>query len=159
MKVVLDASALLSGRLSSLSGLEAYVTPEVVAEVSKGRPRQLLEGLLSAGLTVMSPSSTGRARELAEVTGDLPHLSEADLSVIALALELDASAVTDDFRVQNVLGAAGASFQNAGEIGGRTIGRVWRWSFRCRGCGRRFDEELPDCPVCGSPLKKVRSGG
>jgi UPF0271 protein len=157
--LVLDAASILSGRLNSIANVEAYITPEVVSELGKGRPSVQLENLLSAGLMVRSPSDMDEAKRLATSTGDMPHLSISDLSVIALAIELKGTVITDDFRVQNVLKAAGLPFLPAGEIGERTIGSVWKWIYRCRGCGRYFEHGGPDCPICGSALRPVRSRG
>jgi UPF0271 protein len=156
---ILDASSILSGRLTSIAGLEAYITPEVVSEIGRGRPSVLLQNLFSAGLTLRSALGLDEAKRIAERTGDLPHLSGPDLSVIALAIELCGTVITDDFRVQNVLKAAGLPFQPAGEIGDRTIGSVWNWRYRCKGCRRYYEEDRPDCPVCGSALVSVRSRG
>jgi UPF0271 protein len=157
--VVLDAASLLSGRLNSIAGMDAYITPDVASELEKGRPGVQLQNLLSAGLKVRSPTCLDEARRLAASTGDLPFLSIPDLSVISLAIEMGGTVITDDFRVQNVLKAAGLPFQPAGEIGDRTIGSVWKWIYRCRGCGRYYDEERRDCPICGSDLRPVRSRG
>lgn len=157
--VVLDASSILSGGLTDLTGLEAFITPEVVEEVSKGRPKALLDNLISAGLTVRGARNTDDAAAAAASTGDLDHLSFADLSVIALAMEIGGIVITDDFRVQNVLHAAGLAYRHAGEIGDRTISSAWRWRYRCKGCGRYYEKGSDDCPICGSELRSVRSKG
>ncbi|MDG6224329.1 MAG: DNA-binding protein [Candidatus Thermoplasmatota archaeon] len=159
MKTVLDASAILSGRLSSLQGMEAYITPEVVQEIRKGRPHDILERLLDSGLIIASAPDRGPALDAARSTGDLPHLSDADISVIALAREISAVVITDDFRVQNVLNSLNLRFEPAGEIGDRSIKERWTWTFRCTGCKRYYEDARHDCPVCGSPLKSVRSRG
>lgn len=161
MKLVLDTSALLSGRMTAVpSGfIGVYITTLVRSEITKGAPVRLLENLLDSGLTVRDPLSSDKAEEAASATGDREHLSPADLSVIALAMELeDASVVTDDFRVQNVLSSVGIHFEPAGEIGERRILTTWEWTYRCRGCGRYFKEpqKMDDCPVCGSNVRPYR---
>jgi len=126
--------------------------------VMKGRPGRLMEDLLEIGLKVRDPIDNLRARKAATSTGDIELLSETDISVIALAIEMENVLVlTDDFRIQNVLRSLGIRFQPAGEIGDRTVKEVWNWTFRCRGCGRYFEEEPgQDCPICGSSIKKTR---
>ena len=161
MYLILDSSALLSGRFNSIpAGYDGvFITPLVGDEVAKGAPSRLMDGLLEAGLDIRGPASTEKAEEAARATGDLGSLSKADISVIALALEVrDAIVVTDDFRVQNVLGSMGMKFESAGEIGERKIARVWSWTYRCRGCGRYFEEEQrrDECPVCGSNVRKYK---
>ncbi len=161
MFLVLDTSAFLSGRLNSIpSGFDGVcTTSRVLDEVRKGAPGRLLSNLMEAGLEIRDPISFEKAMEAATTTGDLEKLSGTDLSIIALALELDdPRVVTDDFRVQNVLKRLGISFTEGGEIGNRTIVQEWTWTYRCRGCGRFFDtgQKRDECPVCGSEVRKVR---
>ena len=164
MYLVLDASALLSGGFNSVpDGFDGcYVTPSVETEVRKGPPSRMLVALLSAGLRTRAPITLDAAVNASRSTGDLGSLSDADLSVIALAVELgDCLVITDDFRVQNVLKSLGIGFRPGGEIGDRTIEEVWTWRMRCTGCGRFFDRDrnLKDCPVCGSELRVKRVKG
>ena len=161
MNIILDASALLSGKFTSMppGDHRVFVTSLVRDEIRKGEPRRQLERLLDAGLRIKDPIDLDPARDAALATGDLPSLSNPDISVIALAIETDDPMVlTDDFRVQNVLKKLKIPFEPAGEIGHKMIEEVWIWSFRCRGCGRYFDDgdNLPDCPICGSELKRSR---
>ncbi|MCK5773729.1 MAG: hypothetical protein KAH57_08065 [Thermoplasmata archaeon] len=161
MDLILDASALLSGKFTSMppGNQRVLITSLVRDEIGKGAPKKLLERLIDAGLKVLDPVDLKPAEDAATSTGDLPSLSKPDISVIALAIETDDPMVlTDDFRVQNVLKKLKIPFEPAGEIGDRAIKEVWTWSFRCRGCGRYFDDgdKLPDCPICGSELKRSR---
>lgn len=160
MVLILDASAFLSGAAASLKFRpgEILVTHEVVEEVGKGKPKQLIDRLFSVGLEIRNAPDFDLARKAAGETGDMELLSEADISVIALAMENKGSTVmTDDFRIQNVLKLLKIEFMPAGELGDRKIEEVWRWTFRCKGCGRYFENSPGgDCPVCGSPIRKVR---
>ena len=161
MFLILDTSAFLSGRFNSIpDGFEAtYITSEVRSEVSRGAPSRLLDNLLLLGLEIRDPSDKESARKAAGDTGDLEELSDADISVIALAFELEETVVvTDDFRIQNILKKAGIGFEPAGEIGDMKIQHVWKWTFRCRGCGRYFERSMKndECPVCGSQVRSVR---
>lgn len=156
----MDTSALLSGRMNTLpTGFTCvYITSLVRSEVTRGAPARLLENLLSSGLAVRDPHSSDKAEEAATATGDIKGLSFADISVIALAMELeDATVVTDDFRVQNVLSSVSIAFEPAGEAGKR-ISNTWEWTFRCRGCGRYFKREQKndECPICGSNVRLYR---
>ena len=159
MIYILDTSAFLSGQFTSIpAGSEdIFITSKVKDEVAKGIPSRALENLLAAGLKTRDPVSLDLAVEKARITGDLDALSEADISIIALAIEIgDAKVVTDDFRIQNVLKSIGIQFLPAGEIGDRTIKDIWSWTFRCKGCGRYFDERQKndECPICGSRVRK-----
>ena len=159
--LVLDASAFLSGRITSIpSGYgQVCTTSKVRDEVQKGSPGRIIENLLVAGLRIIDPISTEDAVKAAKNTGDLEKLSDGDISIIALAKESeDTLVLTDDFRVQNVLKSIGIKFEPAGELGQRTIKEVWTWIYRCCGCGRFFDDaqKKDECPICGSSVKKKK---
>ncbi|MDD3492505.1 MAG: NOB1 family endonuclease [Candidatus Thermoplasmatota archaeon] len=167
MLAVLDTSALLSGK--RFPG-PAVTVPAVVAEFREGgHSWRLLEYARSAGLTVRQPSESSlrRVRGAAERTGDLSHLSRADVEVLALALEVrggkgpgeaggegEVVVFTDDYGIQNVASALGLAHRSVLQPG---IRQQWRWFYWCTACGRRFDALHPECPVCGSPLKRVRA--
>ncbi|MGA1821901.1 MAG: NOB1 family endonuclease [Thermoplasmatota archaeon] len=160
MHLILDTSAILSGRMNNLpSGFDyVLITSAVIDEIGKGAPARILENLFSIGLRIMDPDDLEKAREMAAETGDIHGLSDTDLTIIALAVQLkDVAVMTDDFRIQNVLKKNGIHFIPSGEIGERSISSIWKWSRRCTGCGRYHDDaDLKDCPVCGSPLKTKR---
>jgi UPF0271 protein len=160
MCIILDASAFLSGKFTSLPSnhQNCFTTDLVYEEISKGAPGRLIDNLISAGLVIRNPGDTTMVRNVADRTGDLDLLSDADISILALAIEIErCRVITDDFRIQNVLKSLDIEFIPAGEIGTRTIERTFIWTFRCRGCGRFFDEDPGiDCPICGSGIRKVR---
>lgn len=152
---ILDTSAILSGK--PLFG-RFVVPPAVDAEIEPGgRTGRQMQYLKEAGLEVRAPTdaSLDEARRVAEETGDLGDLSEADLEVVALAIDLDAEVVTDDYRIQNVLESLGLSFTPVSQQG---IGEEWEWTYRCASCGRTFDDNWTDCPVCGGEVQTRRSG-
>lgn len=150
---VLDASALFSGKPLPRG---AHVPSSILREVEgRGRDRRALEYLLETGLRVTDPSreAIGRAREAAGRTGDLARLSGTDLDVLALALDLAARVLTDDYSIQNVASVLGVPFEPVAQKG---IAEVFTWTHRCVGCRRTFETAIPDCPVCGSAVKTVR---
>lgn len=160
MDLILDTAVFLSGSITSIPhGFDnVYITSLVKDEVAKGSPYRIMENMISAGLVLRDPKDPTPATIEAERTGDLDLLSEADISIISLAMELrDAMVLTDDFRIQNVLMSAGLSFSPAGEIGEMRIEEKWEWTYRCRGCGRYYDDPPGDlCEICGSGIKKTR---
>ena len=149
MRYALDASFFFSG--AALDG-ELLAPPSVVEELADLRSRGRLEVLLAAGLSVRSPSgeSLDRVAKAARETGDAPRLSAADRDLLALALELGATIVSDDYAVQNVAFALGLGVR--GILQGKARSR--RWRFRCTGCNRRY-ASAGTCPECGSPLKRT----
>ena len=136
--------------------VEGFTTPKVVEEVKDPESRLFLEGLISAGkvrVLVPSKESIEAVKEAARRTGELEELSEADVEVLALAYELKATILTDDYNLQNIAKTLGISFKTLK----RGIKRVIRWNYVCIGCGKRFSEMPPEgvCPDCGSPVKLI----
>jgi UPF0271 protein len=145
---VLDSSAFIIG----IEPEGRLFTPSSILEELKDlRSKGRYEVLLAAGLVVQDPRKeyTVRVLHAARETGDAPVLSSADIDLLALALELSATLVTDDFAVQNVAHALGLSIRS---IQQRTA-QPRRWKYRCAGCGRYYEKE-GICEVCGSPIKR-----
>lgn len=152
---ILDTSAILSGK--PLSG-RFVVPPAVDAELAPGgRTGRAMDYLRSAGLEVRTPDAeaAGRAREAAQGTGDLDAMSEADLEVVALAVETGLEVVTDDYRIQNVLKALDLPFRGLAQRGIRS---KWEWTYLCAACGRTWDHAWEECPVCGGEVRTKRAG-
>jgi len=148
----LDTSALFS--LEQVpTGWEAFVTQGVLDELEKYGDRRA-DHLLSVLKVSQATSRTvDTVRKAAKGTGDSARLSPVDVEVLALALELKASVVTDDYSIQNLAAVLGVEYVPVGLKG---ITKVIRWNYLCTGCGKVFKEEHPDCPVCGSPLRTTR---
>jgi UPF0271 protein len=148
---VADASAFIQG-LPFGGILKLYTTPLVEKE---------LEGLkgiglqVAANLIVMSPSEEAlkKVRESAKTTGDDARVSEADIEVLALAVELKLPIITDDYSIQNLAWHLKVDFITVREKG---IVEEVHWTYRCRGCHKTFDKKLDDCPVCGSEVRSYR---
>lgn len=154
MRFVLDATAIRSGLVIDGSGIW-YTTPMVLGEVEKGREADDLELREGLHLEVIRPKNDSIIEivKAAENTGDTARLSETDIDVLALALELDATLVTDDYSIQNVAECLNISYQGTVQPG---IREVYSWTFRCTGCGRYYEEKAGSCKTCGSAIKTVR---
>ena len=153
--LVLDTSAILSGKPPSPEGV-LYSPPAVVAEFEPGgRTRRQLDYMLEAGLRVIEPTtaSIGEAESAATRTGDFPKLSEADIEVLALARDLHGGVVTDDYAIQNVAAAMKIPFQPVNQAG---ITEVVHWQYKCRGCGKAYQDLAKECNVCGSEVRAVK---
>jgi rRNA maturation endonuclease Nob1 len=115
--LVLDTGAILAG-VPLVAPLKCYTPASVVSEVRDSESRAVLEKLLeSRRLEVLEPSGyyVEKAVETARKARTLRHLSNVDLKVIALALELKAGGVevivaSDDYRVQETIAKAGIEF-------------------------------------------------
>lgn len=148
MTLILDASVFFS----EIPVEEpAYTTPSVVMELSDIHARCRFEALVAAGLSVREPRKEDllRVDATARRTGDTEVLSGTDRDILALALELQATLVTDDFAVQNVAHRLGIETRSIRQRPARPI----RWRYRCTGCGRYW-KEPGDCPICGASIKR-----
>lgn len=152
MKTVLDSSALLTGL--DFDG-ELYTSGHILREVERQGLDARAEAMVQAKVQIVEPSSKSivRVRQEAQRTGDLPRLSEADIQILALALDLGAMLITDDYSIQNVAKSMGVEYRGAGL---KPIREQRRWYYRCTGCGKYWEDPLETCRVCGSAIKTTR---
>jgi UPF0271 protein len=148
MKRILDASFFFADYRPPG---ELFTTPSVIDELVDLQAKCRYENFLSQGLTVRVPAPRYLAAVslAAQKTGDSDVLSAADRDLLALALELGGSLLTDDFAVQNVAQALGITVVPLRERRAAAI----RWKFRCTGCGRYY-QGGGECPVCGAIIKR-----
>jgi UPF0271 protein len=144
-------------------GLEfdSYSVPEVTDELRQqtGPSYRLAISSSSGKLRIEAPSeaSLNEVSERARVLGDKVVLSKADMSVIALALDLRSRGkspiiVSDDYAVQNVADAFDFVYQSLATFG---IRQRFNWVYYCPACFRRYatgDHEV--CQICGTKLKR-----
>lgn len=150
MPFVLDSSALLAGKDLLLEDM--FCTPDVLEEVKGKDPSPQLILMIEARVAVRSPSedSVAEVKEAALKTGDAKRLSPVDVGVIALAIDLKATIITDDYSIQNVSNELGLTYHG---LSFPDIERKIEWEYRCVGCGKRFEEPMDECPICGSRIK------
>lgn len=149
MVIVLDTSSLFI--LEHLpQGVRLYAPPGVRYELEKYGDSRL--PYLNEMIQFVSPGkqSIEKVREAARLTGDDIRLSQVDMEVLALALELKATIITDDYSIQNLAARMGIDYKGVGKVG---IRKVIRWRYKCSGCGRTYSDFHPECPVCGSALR------
>ena len=153
MKHILDTSALFA--MQDLPP-EPVTTPGVISELRKYGDQRLR--YWEDRLIVSEPSSASmeRVERAAADTGDDARLSPVDMEVLALAMDQGGVILTDDYSIQNLARVLGLDYR---AVGFKGIKEVVTWKYRCRGCGRTFDKNMPDCPICGSALRSVRSRG
>jgi UPF0271 protein len=152
--LVLDTSLLLGGK-DPPRGPSWATTPEAAAEVKPGgKDARRYDAWITTGLQVRSATqdSIDRVEEIAMAAGNLGRLSDADLSLAALALDLVGTLITDDYTLLDVARRLNIPTQTVNTAG---IERTLDFRPRCIGCGRWFDAmpKAEECPVCGSPVK------
>lgn len=156
---VLDASALIYGFNPQIVEGEHYITPNVLSELSKSKLREFVDLCISLGnLKLRSPKreSLEMVRQKANISGDLMVLSEADLSIIALALDLksegkDPVIVSDDYSLQNVCSLLSLKFKPMITKG---IKEELSWLIYCPACGATYGSSERTCKICGHRLKR-----
>lgn len=149
-KMVLDTSAILSGRFD-MSSPQFYVTSSILKEVQKGKISRYLK-MAELSMNVIDPESSSVAKvvDAARTTGDIDRLSNTDIDAVALALQIGAILVTDDYSMQNTSKILGIKSTSASI---KDIGKVIEWVYRCTGCGRIYVKNTGTCVVCGHVLK------
>jgi UPF0271 protein len=158
---VLDSTAFYAGIPYQGSG-RYYTTYLVLEEV---KHHNVGSSLIHTRVQVTEPSpeSLARVKATAAKTGDIGALSQTDISLLALGLDLmrnegGASLVSDDFAVRNVAEILSIPLAPTSMKGGE-----WRnitWKIYCRGCGKTYtNPKLTVCPVCGTQLVRKPSSG
>ncbi|MGI0037624.1 MAG: NOB1 family endonuclease [Nitrososphaera sp.] len=154
--LVLDAGAFYAGTSFLSSDDQLYTTSAVLEEVRHIKSQfSALEVLRESGrLVIQDPdkSQVEKVLRAAAKTGDRRALSEADISILALALQLTRTLVTDDYAIANVAAVLGAEVKPA--TGGKEIQETRRWIYYCSGCSRTFKGSEKECPLCGNKLKR-----
>jgi len=114
----------------------------------------------SGKLKVVTPKRIfiDKVKAAAKVVGDKFFLSDADLQVLALALELKTKGysplvATDDYSIQNVANQMKIKFASLATFG---IRFRLEWMRYCPACHRRYppDYKFEICEVCGTRLKR-----
>jgi UPF0271 protein len=153
---ILDTGAFISGL--SLEKGTFYTIQEVLEELKDDRARIRAEvGLEEGRLKIDPPSDTEEVEETARETGDIACLSETDIKVLSLGLQLknrglDPVIVTNDYPMQNVAARLNLGFISAAEKG---IERALTWRKVCKGCDKVYPASFKgDCILCGSAVKR-----
>jgi UPF0271 protein len=160
--MILDTSAFIGG-LDPFTIREEQIAPPMVEEEVKRDAMTLLRfrtAVESGRLKIFAPSqeSLSKVKTCATSLGDSFFLSETDMQVLGLALEINArgdkpTIVTDDYSIQNVATKLGVSFVSMATFG---IKRVLIWIRYCPACHRTYpaNYKTSDCPICGTQLKR-----
>jgi len=159
--LVLDTSAFIAGYEPAGNSVELYTVPEVLEELRDTMAKLRVQAALDSGKLMVRSSEerfTEQVVRTAKEMGDFASLSDTDLSVLALALQLkesqgDLALVSEDYSVQNVADRLGVKHISLATAG---IRRRIVWETYCPGCHRTYEKLAPgeDCPICGTKLKK-----
>ncbi|MEM4329185.1 MAG: NOB1 family endonuclease [Candidatus Caldarchaeum sp.] len=156
----LDTRAFLSVQLEP-GPAELITVQEVVDEVLYGglAPERLALALSKNVVKVVKPSRQALERVVSAAvsTGDRPKLSEADVSLLAAALDAKSAGaqvvvLSDDYSLQNT--ALKLGMEVAG-LARQPVRDLREWRYTCSVCGKTFDNPVGDvCPVCGGEVSR-----
>ena len=162
----MDTSAFIAGFEPFSIQNEVYSVPFVKEELISGSLAHLRfqTAVENGKLKVLKPKEKfmETVKQQAKKVGDYRYLSEADIQVLALALQLKSSGkdsviVTDDYSIQNVANKLKIEFASLATFG---IKFQFKWILYCPACHKKYpsDYELKTCKICGTKLKRKPIG-
>ncbi len=160
--MVLDTSAFLAGFDPFSVSIDQVTAPTVEDEIRTNSMTwvRFKAAVENGRLKVKAPSEDfwNRVKASAITVGDSFFLSETDLQLLALALELKAAGykpqiLTDDYSIQNVATKMGIEFTSLATFG---IRRLLEWVRYCPACHKGYPANYNSttCTVCGTELKR-----
>ncbi len=160
--IILDTSAFVASFDPFSISEEQYTVPAVRKEMSGISMAwvRFKTAVESGKLKIKTPERMfmNKAKASATFVGDAFFLSEADLQVLALALQLKTRGyspliATDDYSIQNVADQMGIEFASLATFGIRF--RV-QWMRYCPACYKRYPSnyKFNICKICGTKLKR-----
>jgi UPF0271 protein len=160
--IVLDTSAFIAGFDPLAVPEKQYTVPEVKNELIVGSMQWMRfnAAVENGKVTIMKPKDNifQETLEASKQIGDMRYLSEADMQVLALALELKSNGfnpliVTDDYSIQNTANKIGVTFTPLMTFG---IKQRFKWILYCPACYKKYppDYKFKDCEICGTELKR-----
>jgi UPF0271 protein len=158
---VIDTSAIFHRIQYAAEDIQLATTPLLEKEMQQKGLKETLDLLISAQkLRILepTPASLKQVRAAANQLGDLDNLSNPDLQLLALALDLTTHnyhpvLITNDYSIQNVAQSLSLDFRGTNQPG---IREVIQWETYCSACGHKTSNlsKNEPCPVCGTPLKR-----
>ena len=146
--IVLDTSAFIAGFDPHAITEDQYTVLEVKNELIAGTmPWVRFNTAIENGkIMILKPKDTflQEILEASKKVGDIRFLSEADLQVLALALELKGIGslnpliVTDDYSIQNVANKIGIEFRSLITFG---IKYRFKWILYCPACYLKYPSD------------------
>ncbi len=160
--IVIDTSALIAGFDPFFINEEQFTVPMVRDEITENTMSsfRFKAAVESGKVKIKRPEQSflENIKVSASAVGDSFFLSETDLEVLALALELKTNGyspliATDDYSIQNVASEIGVEFAPLTTFG---IRRRLQWIRYCPACHKRYPANYKSlgCNICGTRLKR-----
>lgn len=151
-RFALDATAFYQG-FHLRSNITCITTGFVFAEISHIQSNlSILDSLISNRRIMIFQPSDNTLRTVRLVVKQIgeTRLSDADISIVALAKEFNVPLVTDDFAVCNLAKTLSIDLLNLGTKG---IRDRRKWVKFCKSCGRGYPPTQTICSLCGNKLR------
>lgn len=149
---VLDATSFYAG-IPFSSQEVSFTTPLVYEEIKHIKKEQAAISTLieSKRLRIVEPEPkfSDIVRLKAKETGDFHNLSDSDISIIALCLQIGGELITDDFAATNVTKHLDLKVLPVMTKGADKM----NWIYFCSGCEKSFSK-VSICPICGNRLRR-----
>ena len=151
---ILDSSAFYAGFYRSLYS-KFYTTTSILQEIKHLLKSSIpLDLLISSGaLVVQDPTkeSIDKIIYTANLLGDIKKLSQADISIISLAYQLNRILVSDDYSILNVSNFLKIKSISLGNDG---IVTLRKWKNFCKTCKKQYPPTIKECEICGNATKR-----
>ncbi|MEM2094230.1 MAG: ribonuclease VapC [Candidatus Bathyarchaeia archaeon] len=138
-----------------------YTVPTTILELKPGTARTRVQTAIDLNiLRTQEPTQASKTKVKDQSTwlGDIQKLSQADLDLLALCLDLKTAGqtptlITDDYTIQNVARHLSIPYQALTTHG---IRYKFKWSLQCPACKRTYNANYEEkcCGICGTPLKR-----
>ena len=160
--IVLDTSAFIAGYDPFSSKERGIIVSKVQEEIKINSIVSIrLELAIENGIIeVKIPLEEYKMKtiEIANMLGDSHVLSQTDLDLLAIALELKSEGlkpkiVTDDYSMQNVANQMKIDFIPLATMG---INHLLKWIRYCPACFKKYSNNYKSkiCSICGTKLKR-----
>jgi UPF0271 protein len=160
--IVLDTSAFVAGFDPFSLNIEQLTVPKVEVEIRINSMNKLRfkTALENGRVKIKAPTQLfiNHVKVSSSQVGDSFKLSDTDIELLALALELKSTGfspqiVSDDYSIQNVATQLGIEFLALATFG---IKRLLEWIRYCPGCYKEYpaNTSAKECQVCGTALKR-----
>lgn len=151
---ILDSSAFYAGIYHSLYS-KFYTTTFILKEIKHLLKSSITIDLLisSGALIIQDPTkeSIDKIISTANLSGDIKKLSQADISIISLAYQLNRTLISDDYSVLNVSNLLKIKTIS---LGNRGIVTVRKWKNFCKTCNKQYAPTIQECEICGNATKR-----
>ena len=151
---ILDSSGFYTGIYHSLYS-KFYTTTFILKEIKHLLKSSITIDLLisSGALVIQDPTkeSIDKIISTANLSGDIKKLSQADISIISLAYQLNRTLISDDYSVLNVSNLLKIKTIS---LGNRGIVTVRKWKNFCKTCNKQYAPTIQECEICGNATKR-----